>query len=265
MRPRRAKFGIMPRMKKPIANKLPNGKKQLIVSVNPDPKANDPMVIHFALDDVRAAIAKTNNPDYDPDEVANMLERKVATGETTRLNSEMWDRYQKIAHDETDGDAFAYIEMEFLAMRQIMDNEEPDFLPDIHENVLSAALSFGVRVQLPMLDPAHPKECYLVCSLPTPLEQKRDAAMTAVRLAILASASRAKRIGSDSYGLWRDALEVVTLEKSAPDGSMPPGSVKRLVERLAAANRMLALDAQIASYVPLSSPDANREEADDVL
>ena len=46
----------MPRMKKPIANKLPNGKKQLIVSVNPAPKANDPMVIHFALDDVRAAI-----------------------------------------------------------------------------------------------------------------------------------------------------------------------------------------------------------------
>ena len=83
MRPRRAKFGIMPRMKKPIANKLPNGKKQLIVSVNPAPKANDPMVIHFALDDVRAAIAKTNNPDYDPDEVANILERKVATCATS--------------------------------------------------------------------------------------------------------------------------------------------------------------------------------------
>ena len=93
----------MPRMKKPIANKLPNGKKQLIVSVNPDPKANDPMVIHFALDDVRAAIAKTNNPDYDPafDHMAwqselEIAKRKGSSLTPTQRNDALKQRYESI-------------------------------------------------------------------------------------------------------------------------------------------------------------------------
>ena len=250
-------------MKKCKVLKMPNGRKEVAVAVTPDARAKAPMEVEVDLDAVRATIAKMENPSCDPDAAAAMIERKIASGEAQRLFSEMWDQYQKIAPAETQGDAFGFIEMEFLALRQVMDDEVPDFLPDIHAEMLSAVLSLKVKLQIPLTEEARPKKRPMVYMLPTPLERKRNAALTAVQLAILASASRAKRIGSDSYGLWRDALEIVSLRKFASDGSMPRESVKRLVERLAAANRLLALDAQIANYVPLSAANGEGEEAGD--
>ena len=258
-------FGIMSHMKKSRVHKLPQRRKLVDVVVAPNPKANAPMEVELDMDAVRATVARMENPSCDPDTAVAIIERKIAAGEVDRLYAELWGQYVKIAPEETNGDAFGFIEMEFLALRQIMDDEVPDFLPDLHEDILSAALSLKVKLRLPVTEEARPKKGHMTCALPTPLERKRNAAVTAIQLAILASASRARRIGSDSYGLWRDALEVVSLGQFAPDGSMPRESVRRLLDSLRAANRMLALDAQVASYVPAPSADAERGEADDVL
>ena len=99
--------------------------------------------------------------------------------------------------------------------------------------------------------------------LPTPLMRKRNDAINAIQLAILAAASRAKRIGSESYRIWRDALEVVAKKEFGPGGEMKGEDVKRLVACLRAANMMLFLDAAIADYVPLSAANGEGEEAGD--
>jgi len=252
-------------MKKTKVEKLPNGRKQVTVAVSPDKRASAPMHVELDLDAVRAAVARMANPSCDPEKAAGIIERKIAEGEADRLYSEMWSQYERITPEGHQEGAFNFIEMEFLALRQIMDDEVPDFLPDIHEGLLSAALALKVKLAIPVTDEANPKKRHVTCYVPTPLERRRNAAVTAIQLAILAAASRAKRIGSDSYGLWRDALEVVALRKYAPDGSMPRESVKRLVNSLKAANRTLALDAQIANYVPMSASDAEGEEAGDVF
>ena len=83
-------------------------------------------------------------------------------------------------------------------------------------------------------------------------------------MAILAAASRAKRIGSDSYRLWRDALEVVAKKDFAGGGAMNSADIKNLIDNLKAANMMLFLDAAIADYVPLNATDGEEEEAGNV-
>ena len=101
--------------------------------------------------------------------------------------------------------------------------------------------------------------------LPTPLVRKRNDAIYAIQLAIVAAASRARRIGSESYRLWRDALEVVAKNEFGAGGEMKAEDVKRLIASLRAANMMLFLDAAIANYVPLSAADGEGKESHDVL
>ena len=80
----------------------------------------------------------------------------------------------------------------------------------------------------------------------------------------LAAASRAKRIGSESYRLWRDALEVLMRRDFGHGGEMKGDDVKRLIDCLKAANMMLFLDAAVADYVPLQQAGGeDGGEADD--
>jgi len=245
----------------------PNGKPEATVNVQRRRSDRLPMTVEIDLDALRAAAARMNDPACDPDATVETIQRKIADGEVDRLYTALWDKYQTIAPSETDGDAFGFIEMEFLALRQIMDDEVPDFRPEIHEDILSAVLKFKITIQMPVTERTHGKKRRPCATLgiPTPLARKRNDAINAIQLAILAAASRAKRIGSESYRLWRDALEVIARNEYGACGEMKTEDVKRLVNSLRAANMMLFLDAAIANYVPLSAADDEGKESDDVL
>ena len=248
--------------------KQPGGKPEATVAVTPRGSANLPMNVEINLDAIRATAARMNDLGCDPDTAVEIIKRKIADGEVDRLYTAMLNDYMAIAPTETEGDAFSFIEMEFLAFRQIMDDDVPDFRPEIHEAILSAVLSFKVRLEMPLTEGARASKRRPGPSLglPTPLVRKRNDAIAAIQLAILAAASRAKRIASDSYRLWRDALEVVAKKEFAPDGAMKPDDIKRLIASLRAANMMLFLDAAIADYVPLAhADDEDGKEPDDVL
>ena len=225
------------------------------------------MTVEIDLDAIRATVVRMNDPDCDPDAAVATIQRKIADGEVDRLYTELLDKYQTIATAETGGDAFGFIEMEFLALRQIMDDEVPDFRPEIHEDILSAVLKFDVRLQLQVSEGTRGRKGRKspTLSIPTPLLRKRNDAIVAIQLAILAAASRAKRIGSESYRLWRDALEALARKGHGAGGEMKAEDVKRLIASLRAANMMLFLDAAVASYVPLSAEDGEGKEADDVI
>ncbi len=237
--------------------KSPGCKPVADVAVTPRRSASLPMDVEIDLDAVRAAAARMNDPACDPDAAVETIKRKIADGEVDRLYAAMMNDYTAIATKETDGDAFTFIEMEFLAFRQIMDDNVPDFRPEIHEAILSAALAFKVRLSMPLADatPGKKRQPGPSLDLPTPLVRKRNDAIAAIQLAILAAASRAKRIDSDSYPLWRNALEVVAKKEYGPGGAMKPDDIKRLISALRAANMTLFLDAAIADYVPLAHSD----------
>ena len=245
----------------------PDGRPEVRVEVQRRRSDQSPMTVEIDLDAIRAAAVRMDDPACDPDAAVETIRRKIADGEVDRLYAELLDRYQAIAPAETNGDAFGFIEMEFLALRQIMDDEVPDFRPQIHEDILSAVLKFKVNIQMPVSDVTRGRKSRPSPSLgiPTPLVRKRNDAVAAIQLAILAAASRAKRIGSESYRLWRDALEVVARKEHGADGEMKAEDVKRLIASLRAANMMLFLDAAIANYVPLSAADGEGKESDDVL
>ena len=254
-------------MKKCKVKKMPNGRPEVEVGVQRRRSDIAPMTVEVDLDALRATAARMNDPACDPDAVVETVRRKIDAGEVARLYTALMDEYRAIAPGEPDGDAFGFIEMEFLALRQIMDDEVPDFRPEIHEDILSAVLKFKITIQMPVTERTHGKKRRPCATLgiPTPLARKRNDAINAIQIAILAAASRAKRIGSESYRLWRDALEVVARKEFGADGEMKAEDVKRLIASLRAANMMLFLDAAIASYVPLSAPDGEGKESDDVL
>lgn len=253
-------------MKKTKVETLPSGKKEVVVTVEPATHAS-PMIVEVDLDALRDTVARTNDPRCSPDAAVKMVEQKIAAGEIDRLYTAMLDEYVRIAPKEANGDALGFIEMEFLAIRQIMDDEVPDFRPEIHEDILSVALSFKVMMRVPVAEETRGRKRASLqwLRLPTPLVRMRNDAINAIRLAILAAASRARRIGSESYRLWRDALEVIALVKFTADGAMERNGIKRLVESLRAANLMLYLDAAIADYVPLNADGGEEPEARDVL
>ena len=230
--------------------KLPGGKVQVGVAVPPRDEGQPPMTVEIDLDALRETIAKGGC--CDPDAAVAETRRKIESGEVAALASKLMDEYARIAPPEAKGDLFGYLEMEYAAFRQIMDDEEPDFRPDLHEEMLSAALPFGVRVEMPMKGLGKDGGDASVW-LPTPLLKRREDMLNAVQCAILAAASRAKRIGSESYRLWRDALEVLMRRDFGHGGEMKGDDVKRLTDCLKAANMMLFLDAAIADYVPLST------------
>ena len=243
----------------------PDGRPEVKVEVPRRQSDKHPMTVEIDLDALRATAARMNDPACDPDAVVEAVRRKIDAGEVDRLYTAMMDEYRAIAPGETGGDAFGFIEMEFLALRQIMDDEVPDFRPEIHEDILSAVLKFKVDIRMPVTEGTHggKRRPGPVLGLPTPLVRKRNDAINAIQLAILAAASRAKRIGSESYRLWRDALEVVAKKEFGAGGEMKGEDVKRLVACLRAANMMLFLDAAIADYVPLSAADGEGKEAGD--
>ena len=245
----------------------PDGRPEVRVEVQRRRSDQSPMTVEIDLDAIRAAAVRMNDPACDPDAAVEAVKRKIAAGEVDRLYTAMVDEYLKIAPAETNGDAFGFIEMEFLALRQIMDDEVPDFRPEIHEDILSAVLKFKITIQMPVTEGTHGKKRRPCATLgiPTPLARKRNDAINAIQLAIIAAANRARRIGSESYRLWRDALEVVAKNEFGAGGEMKGEDIKRLISCLQAANMMLFLDAAIASYVPLSAPDGEGKEADDVL
>ena len=245
----------------------PDGRPEVRVEVQRRRSDQSPMTVEIDLDAIRAAAVRMDDPACDPDAAVETIRRKIADGEVDRLYAELLDRYQAIAPAETNGDAFGFIEMEFLALRQIMDDEVPDFRPEIHEDILSAVLKFDVRLQLPVSEGTRGRKGHKspTLSIPTPLQRKRNDAIAAIQLAILAAASRAKRIGSESYRLWRDALEALARKEHGAGGEMKAEDVKRLIASLRAANMMLFLDAAIANYVPLSAADGEGKESDDVL
>ena len=245
----------------------PDGRSEVKVKVQRRRSDQSPMTVEIDLDAIRAAAARMNDFASDPDAAVEIIKRKIADGEVDRLYTAMVDEYQKIAPAETSGDAFGFIEMEFLALRQIMDDEVPDFRPEIHEDILSAVLKFKVMIQMPVSEKMHGRKRRpsTMLGIPTPLVRKRNDAIYAIKLAIVAAASRARRIGSESYRLWRDALEVVAKNEFGAGGEMKAEDVKRLITSLRAANMMLFLDAAIANYVPLSAADGEGKEADDAL
>ena len=252
-------------MKKCKVKKMPNGRPEVEVGVQRRRSDIAPMTVEIDLDAIRATAARMNDPACDPDAVVEAVRRKIDAGEVDRLYTAMMDEYMAIAPGETGGDAFGFIEMEFLALRQIMDDEVPDFRPEIHEDILSAVLKFKVDIRMPITEGTRggKRRPGPLLGLPTPLVRKRNDAINAIQLAILAAASRARRIGSESYRIWRDALEVVAKKEFGPGGEMKGEDVKRLVACLRAANMMLFLDAAIADYVPLSAADGEGKEAGD--
>lgn len=245
----------------------PAGRPEVKVEVQRRRSDRAPMTVEIDLDAIRATVVRMNDPDCDPDAAVATIQRKIADGEVGRLYTELLDKYQTIATAETGGDAFGFIEMEFLALRQIMDDEVPDFRPEIHEDILSAVLKFDVRLQLPVSEGTRGRKGRKspTLSIPTPLLRKRNDAIAAIQLAVLAAASRAKRIGSESYRLWRDALEALARKEHGAGGEMKAEDVKRLIASLRAANMMLFLDAAIAAYQPLSAADGEGKEPADVL
>ena len=243
----------------------PDGRPEVKVEVQRRRSDLSPMTVEIDLDAIRAAAAKMKDFASDPDAAVAIIKRKIDDGEVDRLYKAMMEEYLKIAPAETNGDAFGFIEMEFLALRQIMDDEVPDFRPEIHEDILSAVLKFKVDIRMPITEGTRggKRRPGPSLGLPTPLVRKRNDAIAAIQLAILAAASRARRIGSESYRIWRDALEVVAKKEFGPGGEMKGEDVKRLVACLRAANMMLFLDAAIADYVPLSAADGEGKEAGD--
>ena len=99
----------------------PNGKPEATVNVQRRQSDKHPMTVEIDLDALRATAARMNDPACDPDAAVEAVKRKIAAGEVDRLYTALLDKYQAIAPAETDGDAFGFIEMEFLALRQIMD------------------------------------------------------------------------------------------------------------------------------------------------
>ncbi|MBR4171090.1 MAG: hypothetical protein IKR48_05515, partial [Kiritimatiellae bacterium] len=99
----------------------PNGKPEVTVNVQCRQSDKLPMTVEIDLDAIRATVVRMNDPDCDPDAAVATIQRKIADGEVDRLYTALWDKYQTIAPSETNGDAFGFIEMEFLALRQIMD------------------------------------------------------------------------------------------------------------------------------------------------
>ena len=241
--------------------KLPGGKVQVGVAMPPQDEGQPPMTVEIDLDALRETVAKGGC--CDPDAAVAEARRKIESGEVAALASKVMDEYVRIAPPEANGDMFGYLEMEYIAFRQLMDDAEPDFLPDLHEDMLAAALTFGVRVKVPMKGlgkDGGDGEAWL----PTPLLKRSEDMLNAVQYAILAAASRAKRIGSESYRLWRDALEVLMRRDFGHGGEMKGDDVKRLIDCLKAANMMLFLDAAVADYVPLQQAGGEDEgEADD--
>ena len=252
---------------RPNKKRRPDGRTEVEVEVQRRHSDRLPMEVKIDLDAIRETAAKMNDLPCSPDAVVETIKSKIAAGEVDRIYAAMLDKYAQIAEKDANGDAFAFIEMEFLAFRQIMDDEVPDFRPDIHEDVLAAALSFKVRAQILVAGALTGKKrraCKFL-SIPTPLVRKRNDALAAIQLAIVAAASRAKRIGAESYRLWRDALEVVTRRDFGVDGDMRREDINRLTASLREANMILALDAMIADYVPLSAANGEGKESDDVL
>lgn len=245
----------------------PDGNPEVLVDVQPRHSERQPLTVEIDLDAIRAGIARRKDPACDPDATVETIKRKIAAGEVDRLYTAMMNEYIAIAPAETGGDAFGFIEMEFLALRKIMDDEVPDFRPEIHEAILSAVLKFKVNIQMPVSEGTHgrKKRPAATLGIPTPLRRKRNDAINAIQLAIIAAANRARRIGSESYRLWRDALEVVARKEFGDGGEMKADAVKRLIDCLRAANMMLFLDAAIAAYEPISAEDGEGKEADDVL
>jgi hypothetical protein len=240
-----------------------NGNPAATVFVDPA-KHDSPMIVPLDLDALRDTVARMKDPACDPDAIVEAVKRKIAAGELDHIYTAKVNEYMAIATAETNGDVLGFIEMEFLALRQIMDDETHDFRPDLHEDLISAALSFKVDMELPIetgsATHAKKRRPQLALVLSTPLMRKRNDALNAIQVAILAAASRAKRIGSDSYRLWRDALEVVAAKEFAEGGAMRSNDIKRLIEKLKAANMMLFLDAAIADYVPLNATDGEGKE-----
>lgn len=186
----------------------PDGKPEVKVGVRRRRSDRTPMTVEIDLDALRDAAARMNDPACAPDAAVEIVRRKIAAGEADRLYAAMMDAYGAIAPKETGGDAFGFIEMEFLALRQIMDDEVPDFRPEIHEDILSAVLRFEVMMKMPLSEGTQGRKRRPGPSLrlPTPLLRKRNDAIAAIQLAILAAASRARRIGSESYRLCRGTL-----------------------------------------------------------
>ena len=118
-------------MKKCKVKKTPNGRPEVEVGVQRRRSDIAPMTVEIDLDALRATAARINDPACDPDAVVETVRRKIDAGEVDRLYTAMMDEYRTIAPGETGGDAFGFIEMEFLALRQIMDDEVPDFRPEI--------------------------------------------------------------------------------------------------------------------------------------
>ena len=255
-------------MRKIKVDLMPDGHPEATVFV--DPKKHDsPMTVTLNLDALHDTVARMKDPACDPDAVVEAVRRKIDAGELDRIYTAKVDEYMAIAAEETNGDVLGFIEMEFLALRQIMDDETRDFRPDLHEDLIAAALSFKVDMELPIetgsATRAKKRRPPLKLVLSTPLMRKRNDAINAIQVAILAAASRARRIGSDSYRLWRDALEVVAMKEFAEGGAMRPNDVKRLIEKLKAANMMLFLDAAIADYAPLDAANGEGKEDADVF
>ncbi len=256
-------FDILGTMKKIYVDIMLDGNPEATVFVTP--KTHDsPMVVTLDLDALHDTLARMKDPACDPDEAVEAVKRKIDAGELDRIYTAKVNEYMAIATAETNGDILGFIEMEFLALRQIMDDETHDFRPDLHEKLIEAALSFKVDMELPIetgaATRAKKRRQQLALVLPTPLMRKRNDAINAIQVAILAAASRAKRIGSDSYRLWRDALEVVAKKDFAGGGAMESKDIKSLIEKLKAANMMLFLDAAIADYVPFNATDGEGKE-----
>lgn len=265
---RMGRFDILGTMKKIKIDIMPDGHPEATVFVDPE-KHDSPMTVTLDLDALHDTVARMNDPACNPDAVVETVKRKIDAGELDRIYTAKVNEYMAIATAETNGDVLGFIEMEFLALRQIMDDETHDFRPDLHEDLIAAALSFKEYIALPIetgpATRAKKRRPQLKLMLATPLLRKRNDAINAIQVAILAAASRAKRIGSDSYRLWRDALEVVAMKDFEEDGSMRSNDIKRLIEKLKAANMMLFLDAAIADYVPLNATDDKEKEDGNVF
>ena len=100
----------------------PNGRPEVEVDVQRRQSDRLPMTVEIDLDALRAAAARMNDPTCDPETAVETIQRKIAAGEADRLYTALMDEYRTIAPKETNGDAFGFIEMEFLALRQIMDD-----------------------------------------------------------------------------------------------------------------------------------------------
>ena len=133
----------------------PDGSPEVTVNVKRRHSDRQPLNVEIDLDVIRAAAAKMSDFAGNPDAAVETIKRKIADGEVDRLYTAMMNEYLAIAPAETNGDAFGFIEMEFLALRKIMDDEVPDFRPEIHEDILSAVLKFKVKVLMTVSEKTH--------------------------------------------------------------------------------------------------------------